>query len=94
MLADELGEWSKDDSKDNAWGMGCAALELKDTDNMTGILVVSDGASLTLGENAVIDAASKDNAILLAGKSQLVITEEAVIKNGRYANIIVNKDAT
>ena len=95
VLTDKLaGEWSDDSSKNNSWGMGCAALSLKETEGMTAILTVSDGATLTMGDSVSVDAAGKANAVHVADGGTLTVDGKATIENGRYANIIAREKAT
>lgn len=95
VLSDKLaGEWTDDDSKNNSWGMGCAVLSLKETEGMTAILNVNDGATLTLDDSVSVDAAGKANAVHVADGGTLTVDGKATIENGRYANIVVKENAT
>lgn len=95
ILASELdGEWPEGKGKTSSWGMGCTTLEAEDTSGMTAVLTVSDGATLTVKGSAKVDAGKKANAIHVENGGELVVDEKATVKNGRYANIVVNEKAT
>ena len=94
ILVNELdGEW-EEEGKNNSWGMGCAQLKAEDTTKMSAFLTVSEGATLTLSENVVVDAAEKANAIQIKDGGNFIIEENVIVKNGRYANLVVEENAT
>lgn len=94
ILVDELdGEWPEE-GKNNSWGMGCAQLNAEETDGMSALLTVSEGATLTLSGNAVLDAGEKANTIQIEDGGRLIIENNVIVENGRYANIVVEKNAT
>ncbi len=94
ILVDKLeGTFPSDDSKNQAWGMGCTKLEIEDTDGMAALLNVEDGAALTINGSVKVDAAGKGNAIHVADGGNFSLDGKATIENGRYANIVAGKRA-
>ena len=85
------GNWPDADAP--AWGMGCAKLETEDAGAMGAALVLDEGASLTLGGNAVIDANGNGNGVKLSAKSAFTLEGNATVQNGRYANLVVHETA-
>ena len=92
LLKTELeGQWPQNTQP--SWGMGCIALEAEDAAAMPAMLQVSKGSSLTIGGSVTIDAEGNANGILLEAGASAAVSEGAIIKNGRYANLVVCKDA-
>ena len=85
------GQWPESDAP--TWGMGCAAQNPADGTVMPALLQVSEGASLTLGGNVVVDAQNNGNAIYVANKGELKIGGNATVQNGRYANVVLSSQA-
>ena len=81
------GQWPETSAP--SWGVGCAKLEALDTAYMSAAICVEEGASLTLGGNTVVYANGNGNGIALSAGSTLTLQENATVKNGRYANLIV-----
>lgn len=86
------GQWPGSDNP--SWGMGCAKLSAEDASSMAAAITLDKNASLTLGGTVAVDAKGNGNGVALGGKSEFTITEEAVVKGGRYANLVVGKTAT
>lgn len=95
ILSQELaGEWPKGTKKASSWGAGCTVLDLEDTDKMSAILNVSDGATLTIDGSAKVDANKYGNGIHVRNGGALIVKGKAKIENGRYANIVIAEKAT
>ena len=95
ILKGELaGEWPKGNKKASSWGAGCTVLDLEDTDKMSAILNVSDGATLTMEGSAKVDANKNGNGIHVKDGGTLIVKGKATIENGRYANIVISEKAT
>ena len=86
------GQWPETSAP--GWGVGCAKLEALDTAYMSAAICVEEGASLTLGGNTVVYANGNGNGIALSAGSTLTLQENATVKNGRYANLIVAEGST
>lgn len=86
------GTWPDTDAP--TWGMGCAKLKAEDAAAMPAVFLVEDGASLTLGGGITVDANNNGNGILLGENGKLTISDGAVVKNGRYANLVVSENAS
>ena len=91
LKTEQAGAWPESDKP--AWGMGCASVEAADASAMSAALQVSGGASLTLGGSVTVDAEGNANGILLSENAELKLTENAAVKNGRYANLVIVKGA-
>ena len=85
------GEWP--DTDQPTWGMGCAAQNPEDGMKMPAVLNVSSGATLNLSDGIIVDAQGNGNGVLLNEKAQMKISGNAGIQNGRYANLVIGKDA-
>ena len=86
------GQWPGSDNP--SWGMGCAKLSAEDASAMAALITLDKSASLTLGGTVEVDAKGNGNGVALGDKSEFIITEKAVVKGGRYANLVVGKTAT
>ena len=85
------GSWPE--SEKPSWGMGCAKVEAEDASAMPAALQVSKDASLNRQGSITVDAEGNANGIRLESGAQLKLSETAVIKNGRYANLIIAEGA-
>lgn len=94
VLREKLaGEWPEEEKK-NSWGMGCASLDLAETEGMSAMLKVSDGAILSLGKSVTLNASGNGNAICVTDGGKLTLTDKAEVQEGRYANVVVTEKAT
>ena len=82
------------DISNPSWGVGCPELEVEDTSKLPAVLTVSNGASLTISGTAGVNAEGKVNGIILNGTAKLTVKDEAIVENGRYANLVVGEKAT
>ena len=95
ILKGELaGEWPKGSKKASSWGAGCTILDLEDTDKMSAILNVSDGATLTIDGSAKVDGNKFGNGIHVKDGGKLIVKGKSTIENGRYANIVISEKAS
>ncbi len=85
------GTWPKGEAP--TWGMGCATLKAEDAGTMGAVLEVQEGASLTLGGQVTVDPAQKGNAVLVNKGAKLKVQDKAVIRGGRYANLVILEGA-
>lgn len=93
ILLDAAIEAQWPSSTNPGWGVDCPALDAEDASGLPAVLTVSDGASLTLSGSAGINAEGNFNGILLQGSAALTVTEDALVENGRYGNLIVGENA-
>ena len=93
LTGDLAGKWP-DDEKGSSWGTGCTTLSLDDTDQMSAMFNVSDQATLVLDESVSVDAQKMGNVVHVNSGGTFEMNGKSAVVNGRYANVVVEDDAT
>lgn len=92
LITDFEAAWPKD--KNSSWGVGCTELKAEEAEKLPALFNIGDGASLTLGGDVTVDTEKRANGVLVGKNGSFTITGNAVVKNGRYANLVVEENAT